>query len=324
MRYIFILIAPFLLFACTGSNDKRNAPKVSINIERLEEKMMRCETREELDAFLKKNPVITHGFLGSGLPGEDTTLSRSLFEIINNPHFDTLYEETKNVFPDLENIEQDFETAFSNIKYYYPGFEPPKVYSMITGMTSDLFISDSAIVIGIDFYLGKDAKYKPLGYPKYISRRFEEDFIVPSIMIYLSDEYSKTNLQDNSLLAEMIYYGKAFAFAKEMLPETPDSLIVWYTAEELNEVKAHEDIVWAHFIQNELLYETSQRIKQKYIGERPNTLEIGNECPGRVGAWLGWEIVKKYREKDNNFQSLMEEPDATVILRQSGYKPDPH
>jgi uncharacterized protein YjaZ len=73
------------------------------------------------------------------------------------------------------------------------------------------------------------------------------------------------------------------------------------------------------------LYENNLFIKKKYMDERPKTLEIGNKCPGRIGEWVGWEIVKKYMAEQNiALPELMENSDAQRVFMQSKYKPQAH
>jgi len=63
--------------------------------------------------------------------------------------------------------------------------------------------------------------------------------------------------------------------------------------------------------------------KKKYLDERPKVYEIGNKCPGRIGTWLGWEIVNKYMKVNQvDLQSLMIEKDAQKIFTLSNYKPE--
>jgi hypothetical protein len=51
-------------------------------------------------------------------------------------------------------------------------------------------------------------------------------------------------------------------------------------------------------------------------------VEIGNQCPGRVGRWLGWKIVRKWaQDKKVPLQKVMEEKSARKIFEQSGFKP---
>jgi hypothetical protein len=88
------------------------------------------------------------------------------------------------------------------------------------------------------------------------------------------------------------------------------------------DVNQNQDVIWAHFVDEQLLYETSHFTKKKYMDERPKTLEIGNKCPGRIGEWLGWEIVNEYmQQQDLSLPQLMEISDARKVFMQSNYKP---
>jgi hypothetical protein len=80
--------------------------------------------------------------------------------------------------------------------------------------------------------------------------------------------------------------------------------------------------IWAHFIDNQLLYNTQDPIKAKYVGERPTTPEIGKNCPGSIGRWLGWRIVGKYFDENEKMQitELMKMTDAQKIFEASKYK----
>ena len=59
------------------------------------------------------------------------------------------------------------------------------------------------------------------------------------------------------------------------------------------------------------------------MDERPNVFEIGNKCPGRIGAWLGWEIVNEYSKNNGamSLQEIMANPDAQEILNKAKYNP---
>ena len=63
--------------------------------------------------------------------------------------------------------------------------------------------------------------------------------------------------------------------------------------------------------------------KKHYVEERPSIPEIGNKCPGRIGQWLGWKIVKAYMKNnpDVSLADLMAEKDAKKIFDHSRFKP---
>jgi hypothetical protein len=247
-----------------------------------------------------------------------------MYKRFTNAGIDTLLQETKRVFADGSQLEKQFRDAFANIRYYYPDFNPPKIKTIITGLDSDLYVSDSLILVSLDFFLGADATYRPKTYD-YLLRRYDPDDIVPScLLIYgISSRFNKTDLKDRTVLADMVAYGKSFYFAKHMMPCTPDSLLIWYTAEEIKGARQNEDLIWARFIQDKVIFSTSMMDKKNYLGDRPITTQVGEKCPGRIGQWVGWQIVKEYMEThpDKSLPDLMNMSDAQALFKSSNYKP---
>jgi hypothetical protein len=152
-------------------------------------------------------------------------------------------------------------------------------------------------------------------------QRYNYDYVVPTIFKFIASSYSQ-NGGENSLLSEMIDFGKIYYFLEQLLPCTEKHLLIGFKAQEWVDVMANQEIIWANFIENKLLYETSEVTKRKFLGERPVVYEIGDKCPGRIGAWLGWEIVKAYMERtDVSLKELLQETDHHKIFSQSQYKP---
>lgn len=321
-----IFLLSVLLYSCNFVSEERpdiSDIEIDVEVKRLEQEMFSIKDKENLKTFLKANPALSRHFFQIEQYPHDSILVNSLFKLIQDPHIDTLYNETQEIFSDFSEIEAQFAQAFRYLKYYYPEFEPPAIQTIITGFGRDLFVSDSIIIIGLDFYLGKNATFRPLDLPQYILTRYEKEYIVPSCVLLMSRKYNYQDQKDNTMLADMIYYGKSYYFADQLLPDTPDSVLIGYSSEELSDVYENQQVVWAHFIENQLLYEKSHFIKKKYIDERPKTLEIGNKAPGRIGVWLGWEIVKRFMEENDQLKlpQLMEIDDAQKIFTQSKYKP---
>jgi hypothetical protein len=250
-----------------------------------------------------------------------------MYNRFTNPHIDTLLTETHRVFGDLSELKKNFTEAFTNLKYYYPQFKEPKIQTIISGFQTDLFVSDTLIIVSLDYYLGKGAKYKPQLYD-YMLRRYHKDFIVPSVLLLygIDPKTNKTNLADKTVLADMIAYGKAYYFAKRMLPCLPDSILMGYKAEEMKGSRDNEDKIYIRLVENQVLYSTSHKIKEKYISERPKTLEVGEKCPGRIGTWIGWRIVDAYADKhtDKTLPEIMNLPDSEAIFKEAKYRPKPN
>jgi len=316
-------------WGCSSNSDCIDAPtltdedNVIVEVERLEESLFKLKSVSEIENFITSHPVVADEFLGRQQYPSDSILAFELFKRIKNPYVDTLYQETEAYYNNLSDLKEEFEQAFSYLKHYYPEFKAPKIKTMITGFgSSEMYVGKDQIIIGLEFYLGKKAKYRPPGIPQYILTRYDKPYIVPAVMLLYANRFLKENKTDNTMLADMIYYGKKYYFAKQMLPCANDSLLVWYSGIELSDVEQNRDAIWFHFLDNQLLYETNHFVKQKYMDERPKVMEIGEKCPGRIGSWVGLDIVRAYMASNPqaSFKELMANPNAKDILTKSKYK----
>ncbi|HEX8059374.1 MAG TPA: gliding motility lipoprotein GldB, partial [Cyclobacteriaceae bacterium] len=156
--------------------------KISLQWESLEDSLPAITSKEQLKGFLTRHADIRELFLSRSDFPSDTTFINERFSKFTNPHIDTLLMETHRVFGDASKLKQEFTEAFANFKYYYPDFQPPKVKTMITGFEKDIYVSDTLVIVGLDYYLGADAKYKILNLYDYMRRRYQPGFIVPSVM----------------------------------------------------------------------------------------------------------------------------------------------
>lgn len=333
-RNWWLLMVPVLLTLASCGGDRAepcafvpDTKDIRINLawESLEDSLPAIQTKEQLVAFLTRHPIIRDEFMNRGAYPDDSVFINQNFNKFTNPHIDTLLMEAHRVFGDMSKLKEEFRQAFANLKYYYPDFQPPKIQTVITGFDRDLFVSDSLVIVGLDYFLGKGAKYDNLNLYDYMKRRYHPGFIVPSLMLLygFDGRYNRVDGQDRTMLAEMVAYGKAYYFAKQMTPCTPDSVLIGYTTEELQGSREFESLIWSRLIEDEVLFSTSMQDKQKYIIERPKTLEVGEKCPGRIGQWVGWQIVQSYHERypEKTLPQIMAYENASKFFSDSGYKP---
>lgn len=312
------LFCVLLINSCTKREE--------VTFQRLDKMLFGNKSRDSIRHFLNTHTAIARLYFNvdSNAPGNDTALVNELYHRINDSTLNVLYQQVQNEFGDATDLQKELSAAFANIHKDFPEFRIPRVVTMVTGfMGPDLVISDSLIVIGLDYFVGPKATYRPRGpeYPQYILRRYQKQYIAPAIVFAISDKYNATDQADQTMLADMVYYGKGYVFTKTMMPETADSLIIGYTDQQLTETYNAQDLVWAHFIDNQLLYQTTPSVKMRYMNERPFTAEIGARCPGAIGRWVGWRIVGKYNdEKKVPIAELMRNANARQIFEQSKYK----
>lgn len=309
-----------LLNSCQNSEsiDTSNI-KVNVNMVRLDESMMKLQNKDEIKAFLQKNTNFVNQFYQTS--PDDTALINRIDLIVHNADTKAFYEETKKSFGDLNDLKRELEIAFKHIKYYYPDFKEPQIITTFTALDLELMVSDNLIVIPLETFLGPKARYRPQ-YPAYLLQRFDKPYIVPSILTLLSKKYNRIDPKDRSLMGDMVYYGKSYEFTRAMLPDVADSLVIAYGNTEMTKTWNSQDLVWAYFLEKKLLFETNDRVKEQYLGDRPKVFEIGEDCPGRIGQWLGWRIVSRYRTENPSISliDLMENANARDIFEKSKYK----
>ena len=323
----FVVLLVTVLFSCQSSDstcsldEERLEGRVDLDIQRLEQSFFGVETKEEMLALLEKYPEVTSKALGLETYPSVDSLASELIRLHQDSSMQELNAAVAKEFANLSDVKVELEQAFAYLKSYYPDFKEPKVYTYVSGFGFDLIVEEDVIVIGLDYFLPSDHAFQP-DLPRYLASRYERKYLVPMVVLAISSRYNAIDPKENTLLAEMIYYGKAYHFVKSILPCTSDQYLVGYTPEQIQACWDNEDIIWTHFIENELLFETNPFEIRKYIGEAPATDAISADAPGRIGRWIGWNIVEEYSiQQDLPLPEVMREADAKKLFKDSGYRP---
>lgn len=320
LLFLFVLI---LLQSCESTEcvDHPAIESVDIKVIRLENDFKLVKSTDDINTFLNSHLDLKNNFL-LGLQYPDSFIVDYLYRVNNSPGADTIYSECESTFNDFTFWKEQFGQSFALLQNYFPEEKPRTINTFISGLTRDLFVNDTSVFVGIDYFLGPKATFRPQNY-QYVLKRYTPETVAPMTFMYISGKYNESDMKSNTLLSEMIYYGKSYYFTKQMLPCVADSLIIGFSKEEAEGSEDNMKRVWSHFVENELLYITNEREKQRYIGERPNVTEIGNKCPGRIGQWLGWQIVNAYMAKNPevSLKQLMASTDAKGIFEKSKFRP---
>ena len=79
----------------------------------------------------------------------------------------------------------------------------------------------------------------------------------------------------------------------------------------------------AAVIEQKHLFSSDLFLIRKYVNDAPFTAPLSQDSPGRAGAWIGWQIVRSYMERNPSvtLPELMRTNDYERLLEQSGYRP---
>lgn len=313
-----LLFFSFILMLASCKKDKKEAQivetsPVNVQMERFD-KLFYESKPQDLFQLKSKYPY----FFPQG--NEDTVWTNKL----SNPLLRELYTEVQNKYGDADFLKNDLGELFGRMKYYFPKTQTPKVITLINEVDKDAkaIYADSLALISLDCYLGENHRFYK-DFPDYQKVRFNQNQILPDLVS--SFALSKIPYpSDRTMLAQMIYSGKELYIKDVLLPEDSNAAKIGYTEIQQKWCEENEAQMWSYFIENDLLYDTNQKNHFRFINDAPFSkfyLEIDNESPGRVGQWLGWQIVKSFMENNDVSLQDMLAMNAKTIFENSKYKP---
>ncbi|MFO8129197.1 MAG: hypothetical protein R6T99_04760 [Bacteroidales bacterium] len=256
---------------------------------------------------------------------EDTLNLIQIREYVTDPFLLELYEATMKEYPDVDFLEKKLTRAFTYHKYYFPREKLPAVFTYISGVdaTYPVRYTDTVMIIGLDCYLGKDfTPYKRLRIPEYQAKRMTREYIPRDCMKEMATMNFTPESQGDRLIDIMIAGGKIHYFLEKILPGTPEHILMGYTPGKLAWCENNEGKIWAFLIENQLLFVSDPSKINKLVQDGPFTSFFSRESPAKTGIWTGWQIVRKYMDRnDVTLPELMNNHNAQEILNRSGYKP---
>ncbi|MFV8371138.1 gliding motility lipoprotein GldB [Flavobacterium sp. LB2P74] len=314
-NYLFLVVFCLFILSC----DKKNKVESAVTAIPLEVKVERFDKiffetpPQDLEKVKKQFPFFFP-------PGNDNSVWLSKMQ---DPLWRELYTEVQKKYSDFEPVKVELETLFKHIKYYFPKTKIPKIITVISEMDykNKTIYADSLVVISLELYLGKDHKFYQ--FPNYLKQNFEPRQIAPDVVSSFSARKIPPVL-DKDLLSQMIYSGKQLYLKDLLLPDYTDAEKMGYTPEQITWCQENESYMWRYFIEKEMLYSNDQKLISRFINPAPFSkfyLEIDNESPGQVGAWIGWQMVRSYM--NNNEVPLVDllKTNAKEIFMKSKYKP---
>lgn len=326
-----LCILSVLIAGCKCNNDKvqipevnkDSLPKVDVKISRYEKALFSIDMTKLQEGLKKIQPEYSLFLDGDLDEPENVEQIRGYLE---DAAIKDHYKACITKYPELSWLEKELSASFSLYSYWFPGKKIPKVYTYVSGGDFEAPIknADSALIIAIDLYLGKDYSfYGSCGVPLYKARYMDKPYIARDCMEELGIPVCSSNKEDGDFLYQMVMMGKLMYFLDVTMPECPDSIKIKYSGANLDWCKKNEGNIWSFFIENKILYSKNKNDFLKFFADGPFTSNFGKDSPSRIAIWVGWQIVRGYMKEtpSADIKSLLKETDAQKILQKSKYKP---
>lgn len=236
-----------------------------------------------------------------------------------------LSTEVKKTFPDFSEQTQGLKSLFQHIKYYFPEVDIPQVVTLTSDVQYDsrVVLADTLLLIGLDNYLGSEHHFYAQ-IPEYIAEDLDQKFLVSDVAEAFTNKLVPPS-KDRTFLSRMIYYGKKLYLKDKLMPNATDAEKIGYSQDELDWAFANEEPMWRNFIEQEHLYSTDRQLGPRFLDPAPFSkfgLElIDKDSPGRIGRYLGWQIVRSFMAKNEVTVQQLLGVSAEEIFKKANYKP---
>ena len=316
MKKLIVLISILsVLVSCKNEEIKKVAIsgiEVTVLIDRFEQQFYNAN-EQTLPVLKNKYPYL--------FPPQNDSI---WLNKINNVEEKELFQKSQIVFSDFNTEKSEIELLFKHIKYYHSSFKSPKIITLITNLDyqNKVMYADSLLFVSLDMYLGKKSEVYQ-DFPMYLAQNFDKSHLVVDIAKAIGETYLIPT-KSRQFIDVMISEGKKMYLIDSYLPLVSDAKKIGYSESKYQWTVANEAQTWKYFVENKLLYSTDSKLYKRFIADAPFSkfyIDIDKESPGKIGVWLGWQIVRSYMNNNSVTLQQLLQTNAEEIFKKSKYKP---
>lgn len=248
--------------------------------------------------------------------------------------FQWLIDTTLRLYPPDYPFAERLRPLFQRWLYHFPQDTIPQIVTMVTGygpigaltLERDMVqLCTTHLMLGLNYFLSDTFGFYPPDLPYFIRRRLTP----PHIPVFVALRLIRSKMPTLSprsipkMIDYMIWYGIQLYALEQLLPDLPDTLRFFYTANHLAWLA--ENKRYAYKLLLSQLYNSKYSDIQPFIGEEPFTKALGRDSPPRLGWYFGYEIVRQYmrKHKDLSLAKLLALPPSEyqMLFEKANYHP---
>ena len=330
-NFIAITIFSFVVISCHKSQRFETSIAVSdsVHIKRVDLDLINIDTAKietDIDSFIKKYPVFAPFYFSDILElskSDKGFLTEQMKTFLQDTLFSKVNADVFSQYSDVTDIEAELSESYALLKNFFPKIVLPEIYFFVSGFNRSVVITPNFIAIGADMYLGSDyPRYADISY-KYLTYNMRRESITVDIISAILFSHYPSDVKNDRLLENMLYRGKLLYVLSTVLPHRKPHDIIGYTKFQWEWSRKYESEIWNTILDQNDLYSSDLILIRKYLNDAPFTTPVSQESPGRLGAWVGWQIVNSWMKKNNSasLTDLLKENNYQKMLDESGYKP---
>ncbi len=340
-----------LIMAC-GGEPKENLDEIELDLKLVRvDRQMLAAAQAMQEAPLAQHAEIFEQYLGEekeflaafiGLPAlaaemrlnperADSLLLQEFTQVLADSAMAALLDTVNAEFPANFPLVDRLTPPFKRLKLHFPDIEVPALRTHVSGYVPAQHMGQVDQIVplpgyfslGLHYFMGQSFPYYSPVLPEFIKRRFDPAYLEVMAMREVAEGMVAPLPRDHeaTFLDQVVREGIKQYFMHQMLPRTPDSMLLLYTASQMDWANFYEARIYKSVIDQ--LFSSNFELKRDYLGDKPYTTTLSLESAPRLGEYLGYRIVQAYMERQDELSlaELCESQDYEKIFRESKYRP---
>ena len=296
----------------------RKIEKVELGVEIVE--LNKKFNADNIERVFNENEKIANYYFGQDEKNKNEVIE-VFSKMYKNEEFRNLCADVNKEFDDLEFFKKELTYAFKCLKFYYKDFKIPTVYTIVSGFGTDLYVDENIVIVSLEYFLLDKSKWKSKK-PQYIAETYIPKSLATKIILEIVGRLVKYDNENKTMLNHMLRFGRVAYFCRAVLPKVSEEIILEYTKKNFDYLTEVENVVWDFLKKNQYLYSDNYIVIRSFVGKSPFTQEISMECPGNIGGFIGYRIIKSFMNHNQcELKELLENSDVQYFFNKSQYNP---
>ena len=211
-----LLVASFLLSACElrlKPFEEESEHRMEVfRYDRLESQYLTTGDFSALQQMSTEYPMETRTLIEDILHiGEvnDPQINKKFLTFFQDSTLQMIVSDAESQYANMDDINQQLNKAFFNLKGHLPDMPLPQVYAQIGALDQSIVIGNQSIGISLDKYLGEDYPLYKKFYSASQLKAMSRSYIVPDCLsFYLLSLYPMPDFEQRSQIDRDLHIGK--------------------------------------------------------------------------------------------------------------------
>ena len=130
-------------------------------------------------------------------------------KLYQDPKLQTLLSDVESEYANIDDLDKDFNNAFTRLKKWLPDMEIPEIYAQISALDQSVIIGNQSLGISLDKYMGKDYPLYQEYYSDAQCTQMTREMILPdALSFYLVSQYPLKDFETRPQLERDLHMGK--------------------------------------------------------------------------------------------------------------------